>query len=82
MVRASLEHSFLPGVRLWAKVDSFEHPVSACAIDSVGEPFPSSACAQLLYSSEKAEQQWQLEKRFQEFEYSLLETTAEAPRRR
>ena len=82
MVRASLEHSFLPGVSLWAKVDSFEHPVSACAIDSVGEPFPSSACAQLLYSSEKAEQQWQLEKRFQEFEYSLLETTAEAPRRR
>jgi adenosine deaminase len=68
MVRASLEHSFLPGESLWSAPESFAHPVSACSHDALGEEKPSSGCAVFLEHSEKAQQQWELERRFGVFE--------------
>ena len=71
MVRTGLEHTFLPGVSLWHAQDSFEQTVSACAKDSLGSEKPSPACSSLLKSSEKATQQWELERRFRQFESEL-----------
>jgi adenosine deaminase len=71
MVRTSLEHSFLPGASLWSAPDEFSRPAAACSKDSFGKGEPSSACAAFLKSSEKASQQWELERRFGEFEAAL-----------
>ena len=71
MVRASLEHIFLPGDSLWRAPDNFTQAVSACAKDSLGSEKPSSACSSLLKSNEKAAQQWELERRFLQFESEL-----------
>jgi adenosine deaminase len=68
MVRTSLEHSFLPGESLWRGPDNFARAVAACANDSPGAEKPSSACADFLKKSERAQQQWELERRFREFE--------------
>jgi adenosine deaminase len=68
MVRASLEHCFLPGTSLWREPDVFTRIVAACAGNSVGAENPSSSCAEFLQSSEKAKQQWELERRFRAFE--------------
>jgi adenosine deaminase len=68
MVRTSLEHSFLPGASLWREADIFTKAASACASDTLGAEKPSSACADFLKSSEKARQQWELERRFRVFE--------------
>jgi adenosine deaminase len=68
MVRASLEHSFLPGASVWSSRDVFTKPVVACAQEKLGDDRPSSACATFLKSSEKAQQQWELERRFNAFE--------------
>ena len=70
MVRTSLEHSFLPGASLWRERDRFDHPVAACAQDSLGAQHRSPACTELLQSSERARQQWELERRFLSFEGS------------
>jgi adenosine deaminase len=71
IVRTSLEHSFLPGASLWRAQDQFTVAVSTCSKDSLGNDKPSSPCAAFLKSSEKAAQQWQLERRFGEFESEL-----------
>ena len=71
MVRTGIEHSFLPGVSLWKGPDNFGHPVSACTGDQLGVEKPSASCAAFLKSSEKAQQQWELERRFRAFETSL-----------
>ena len=68
MVRTSIEHSFLPGASLWPEQDVFTRTVVACAGDTLGAEKPSSACADFVKSSEKAKQQWELERRFREFE--------------
>ena len=68
MVRASLEHSFLPGASLWRESDVFTRAVSACMLDGIGADRPSPPCAAFLKSSEKARQQWELERRFRSFE--------------
>lgn len=68
MVRTSLEHSFLPGPSLWRELDVFGRPVAACSADSLGAEKPSASCAALLKSSEKAQQQWELERRFRAWE--------------
>jgi adenosine deaminase len=68
MVRTSLEHSFLSGASLWSKPDVFSRAVSACSHDSLGGDKPSPRCADFLKSSEKALQQWELEKRFLKWE--------------
>lgn len=71
MVRTSLEHSFLPGASLWNAPDGFSRAVAVCSKDSLGRGKPTPACAAFLESSEKAAQQWELERRFREFESAL-----------
>src|SRR5271154_3160435 len=68
MVRTSLENSFLAGASLWQERDRFEHPVAACAADGLGKEKQSPTCAAFLQSSERARQQWELERRFSVFE--------------
>ncbi len=71
MVRTSLEHSFLQGQSLWGEQDVFTRVVAACSQDSPGAEKFSSRCADFLKSSEKANQQWELERRFVAFEAEL-----------
>jgi adenosine deaminase len=68
MARTSMEHSFLPGASLWSAPDAFTRVVSACAQDSLGAEKFSSRCGEFLGASEKAGQQWELERRFRAFE--------------
>jgi adenosine deaminase len=68
MVRTGLEHDFLPGPSLWREQDVFTRPVAACSAEVLGAEKPSASCAALLKSSEKAQQQWELERRFRAFE--------------
>jgi adenosine deaminase len=72
MVRTSIEHSFLPGASLWenATPEKLDEPVSACR-GQLGHETPAGACAALIRSSEKAQQQWELERRFHTFEASF-----------
>lgn len=71
MVRDSIEHAFLPGDSLWAAPEDFGHAVAACAKDLLGTRKPSARCAVFLKGSEKAQQQWELERRFRDFETSV-----------
>jgi adenosine deaminase len=66
LVRNSLEYSFLPGLSLWASPD-YDRLASACESDA-GAETPSATCDAFLKGSEKAAQQWELEKRFGIFE--------------
>jgi len=68
LVRTSIEHSFLPGASLWQDPDRFRKAVPACASDTLGRAQPSSACSAFLQSGEKAQQEWELERRFAQFE--------------
>ena len=71
MVRTGLEHSFLPGARLWSKPDDFSKTANACAKDPLGAEKPSKSCSTFLAASEKAKEQWELERRFRTFEDSF-----------
>jgi len=71
MVRTGLEHAFLPGKSLWEKPDAFTKTAANCARESPGSARPSKLCAEFLNANEKAAQQWELEKRFREFEASF-----------
>jgi adenosine deaminase len=68
MVRASLEHSFLSGESLWKDGDGFSQAVQPCAAQALGAANPAGRCGTFLQSSEKARQQWELERRFRVFE--------------
>jgi adenosine deaminase len=68
LVRTSLEHSFLSGASLWNSPDVFTKTVSACSPEKPGNERLSGACATFLKASEKAQQQWELERRFTAFE--------------
>jgi adenosine deaminase len=68
MVRTGLEHSFLPGPSLWKKQDDYLQVNAACSGEVIGAEKPTSSCATFLKSSEKAHQQWELERRFHAFE--------------
>jgi adenosine deaminase len=68
MVRTSVEHSFLPGGSLWRDRDIFKVVVAACSGGPLGDAKPSAACNSFLQQSEKAAQQWELERRFRAFE--------------
>ncbi|MGA7919792.1 MAG: hypothetical protein WCA38_08965 [Candidatus Acidiferrales bacterium] len=72
LVRTSLEHAFLPGPSLWVSADLFTKAVSACAQEKPGNEKPSGTCTAFLKSSEKAQQQWELERRFTAFEAEHL----------
>jgi adenosine deaminase len=68
MTRQSIEHSFVPGQSLWAETKGSFRPVAACASDIRRAAKPSAGCAKLLESSERAREQWKLERAFAEFE--------------
>jgi adenosine deaminase len=68
LVRNSLEYSFLAGGSLWDNGGAYARVVSACGSDIPGADKPSPPCASLLAGSDKAKQQWELERRFQAFE--------------
>jgi adenosine deaminase len=72
LVRASLEHSFLPGKSLWRKANDYGNVVKACQKDVANQSKPSTACAEWLASSERATMQWQLEAQFNDFENKLI----------
>jgi adenosine deaminase len=65
--RNSLEYSFLPGESVW-KDSGKAVRAAACASDSPAAAKTSASCSHLLASSEKARQQWALEKAFSQFE--------------
>jgi len=68
MARTSLEHSFVPGVSLWAAADVFTAVNPACKADALGAEKPSAKCTDFLKTSDRAAQQWELERRFKAFE--------------
>ena len=72
MVRTSLEHAFLPGASLWQVTtpEALNKPVAVCA-RQLGQESPAGACERFIASSEKAHQQWELERRFRVFEASF-----------
>jgi adenosine deaminase len=71
LVRNSLEHGFLPGPSLWDDKSGYAHFVGACLGEVPGSDEPSAPCASFLAASERAAQQWELERRFQSFEAGL-----------
>jgi len=71
MARTSMEHSFLPGESLWAKPDDFSRMKAACVGQVPATASPTAKCGSLLESSERAAEQWELERRFAAFEASL-----------
>ena len=71
MVRNSLEYSFLPGPSLWDDKGGYVRVVPDCQADVGGPDQPSATCASFLGGSEKAAEQWELERRFRAFEASL-----------
>jgi adenosine deaminase len=68
LARTGMEHNFLPGASLWAAPDVFAAPVAACRGQILGAAKPSAACKSFLDANEKAAAQWELERRFKEFE--------------
>ena len=72
MVRASLEHSFLPGKSIWEIRSHYDRVADVCAHDEPGDPRPSPACAQLLAGNERAAIQWKLEAQLHAFEHSIF----------
>lgn len=68
MARTGLEHAFLPGKSLWEKQDVFTRTNVACARNTAGSEKPTTSCANFLKANEKAQQQWELERRFLKFE--------------
>jgi hypothetical protein len=65
--RNSLEYSFLPGESLW-KDSAKGVRAAACASDTPATKRTSPACSHLLASSEKARQEWALERELADFE--------------
>ncbi len=65
--RASLEYSFLPGGSLW-KDSSKALLAFSCRSDEPASSKASASCSHFLDASEKARQQWALEKEFSKFE--------------
>ncbi|HUO60259.1 MAG TPA: hypothetical protein VMU24_06285 [Candidatus Acidoferrales bacterium] len=68
MARNSLEHSFLPGQSLWSDPRKFI-PSHDCNPGSTVSP----ACQKLITASEKAREEWKLEKALADFEAKFKE---------
>lgn len=64
--RNSITYSFLPGKTLWRDYN-YQQVTAECAQDVLGAK-PSSTCQTFLSSNEKANMQWELEKKFSMFE--------------
>lgn len=73
LVRASLEHSFLPGKSLWQNKNRYDTVAAACKNDLPSAIKPSASCGKLLASSERAALQWKLEAQFNEFEDNAVQ---------
>jgi len=67
IARNSVAYSFLPGQSLWSDAAKFSR-VGACAKDDPQTEKLSAACREFLDVSERAQQQWKLEKAFVRFE--------------
>jgi adenosine deaminase len=68
LARTGIEHSFLPGDSLWAVPDEFTAAAPACRTDILGAEKQSEKCKSFLSGSQKAASEWELERRFREFE--------------
>jgi adenosine deaminase len=68
LARTSMEHAFLSGDSIWAEPDDFNVPVGACRGQALGGDGPTDSCKGFLAGSEKATAQWELERRFRDFE--------------
>jgi adenosine deaminase len=68
LARTGMEHDFLPGVSLWATPDRFSLAADGCRAQALGSDKPSVACQTFLHQSEKAQAQWELERRLRAFE--------------
>jgi len=68
LVRTGMEHNFLAGESLWARPDEFAFASASCKGEAPGTAKPSAACQKFLEANEKAAAQWELERRFREFE--------------
>lgn len=71
LARTGMEHDFLSGESLWAHPDEFTAAAGPCKVQPLGAERPSASCRKFLDTSEKAAAQWELEKRFREFETSF-----------
>jgi len=71
LVRNSIEYSFLPGASLWDDKGGYARFVVDCLNEVPGKAEPTPPCAAFLGKSEKAAQQWELQRRFRDFEASL-----------
>jgi adenosine deaminase len=56
---------------LWDEKGAYARFVADCVNDIPGVAAPSKSCAAFLAGSEKAAQQWDLERRFRSFEASF-----------
>jgi adenosine deaminase len=68
LARTGMEHNFLPGESLWAAPDVFTAPAAACRGQMLGGDKSAPACKTFLDGSERAAEQWELERRFRTFE--------------
>jgi adenosine deaminase len=68
LARTGMEHDFLSGESLWARPDDFTGAATGCKGQPLGAEKPSAACSKFLDGNEKASAQWELERRFREFE--------------
>jgi adenosine deaminase len=68
LARTGMQHNFLAGESLWARPDVFTSAAPACKGDALGGEKPSADCKAFLDGNEKAAAQWELERRFREFE--------------
>lgn len=67
LARNSLSHSFLAGRSLWQSSSPLT-PVTDCAADRPGDAAPSKPCQAFLAASDRAREQWRLERELAEFE--------------
>jgi len=71
LARNSLEYAFIPGQSLWASTAPFIRN-AACIKDSPLSRRISTACQNLLTSSERASKQWKLEGDYATFELGVV----------
>jgi adenosine deaminase len=75
MARTSIEHAFLPGPSLWSSptkstrfIQMFNVRNSACSDPITATALPPGPCRDFLNTSPRAAQQYELERRFADFE--------------
>jgi adenosine deaminase len=71
LARTGMEHNFLSGQSLWAAPDEFATLAGECKGQQAGAESPGASCRKFLDANEKAAAQWELERRFREFEGRL-----------